>query len=179
MKKIMSLFLIVCTFMSCIATNFVDSTYDTYNDENNVVINENVCYVYYANPTVEFLNTLHIVNGSYYYWSSNRYIPVVFPRWNSWSPNRYFYYDKGKWLWRDRVPTPYNRRMDTHNLDNRNRFHNRQPNFIIDSRRPPIKPITPNSRDGFINRNGNVKRNHATVERQQQRVIQPRFNGRK
>lgn len=108
MKKffiaLMICFASICTFSSCDTITYAASTsygYDDYVD--NVVIRNNVCYVYYENPTITFLNTLKIIDGYYYYWYTDRYIPVYFPRWYSWSPYRHFYYNGGRVMWRDRI----------------------------------------------------------------------------
>lgn len=127
--------LMLCT--SCIASA---RAYD-YDEIENVVVADEVCYVYYTNPTTLFLNSLHIINGAYYYWHTNRYIPVVFPCWEVWSPHRFFYYDKNHWAWRDRYHG-YNHleyRRGQCWVDYR-RSNIRHPNIIRPNRITPIKP---------------------------------------
>lgn len=84
-----------------------------YNDENVIVVGD-TCYVYYSEPTTAFLNTLHIIDGAYFYWYADRYVPVVFPLWRNWSPYRYFYYEHNRWLWRDRISYNHWRYRRTH-----------------------------------------------------------------
>lgn len=153
MKRILFVLAIICSLSSCVTTSAIDTSYEPYNVENNVVVNDNVCYVYYTNPTTLFLNTLHIVDGAYYYWYVNRYIPVVFPRWEVWSPYRFFYYDRNHWVWRDRFHYDHNRyRREQHWMDYRKPSHRMIPN------NPRQRPNThnnnkrPNTRVGTQNR---------------------------
>lgn len=98
-------FICVNCFTSCAVAGEVDGVYytSTYNGVENVVVKDGICYVYYSNPSTVFLNTLHVIDGRYYYTYSGSYIPVVFPYWDAWSPHRYFYYDCNRWAWRDRI----------------------------------------------------------------------------
>lgn len=104
MKKILLLFTLIVTIsLSCIScTTSAYATNDVYrysvNDD--VVVVGDTCYVYYTNPSTTFLNTLHVIDGAYFYWHLGRYIHVVFPYWETWSPYRYFYYSNGIWSWR-------------------------------------------------------------------------------
>lgn len=94
----------ICGFSSCDTITFAASTpygYDDYRD--NIVIRDNVCYIYCENPSISLLSTLRIIDGYYYYPYYNRNIRVEFPMWYSWSPYRHFYYDGGRVMWRDRV----------------------------------------------------------------------------
>lgn len=102
LAMVVCLFSLTC-FSSCVTTaHAYDYDYHPYNESENVVVVDEICYVYYTNPTTLFLNSLHIIDGAYYYWHTNRYIPVVFPYWEVWSPHRFFYYDRNHWTWRDR-----------------------------------------------------------------------------
>lgn len=131
MKRILLVLAIICSLSSCVTTSTIDTSYEPYDVENNVVINDNVCYVYYTNPSTLFLNSLHIVDGAYYYWYTDRYIPVVFPRWEVWSPHRYFYYDRNRWVWRDRFHYDHNRyRREHHWVDYRKQPHRMIPNTV-------------------------------------------------
>ena len=109
MKKLftISLFCVVAlaTFTSCATASVAyDEIYSPhYYDDENIVVVDNICYVYYENPTTVFLNTLYLIDGAYYYWYFDRYIPVIFPRWYAWSPHRYFYFHENRWMWRDRI----------------------------------------------------------------------------
>ena len=96
--------LIIANCTSCVTARAYDDTYYPINQEENITVVDDVCYVYYTNPTTLFLNTLHIIDGAYYYWYVDKYIPVIFPRWSVWSPHRFFYYDRNHWSWRDRHP---------------------------------------------------------------------------
>lgn len=109
MKKLfMILFLcvvVMTTCTSCVTTAVAYDDVYSRSDcrDDNVVVVDNVCYVYYENPTTAFLNTLYLIDGAYYYWYLDRYIPVVFPYWYAWSPHRFFYYHNNRWLWRDKI----------------------------------------------------------------------------
>lgn len=136
MKKftfILVMLVTMFTLTSCATSAMAYETNGYYDD--NVVVVDNVCYAYYSNPTTVFLNTLHIIDGAYYYWHSNKYIPVVFPYWEVWSPHRFFYYDRNRWVWRDRY--------------HYNHAQYRRDNHWVDYR----KPHHPNT---YINRNVNV-----------------------
>lgn len=156
MKKIILFatvcFCILCSFTSCITTA---QAYDyPYSNGNNVIVVGDTCYVYYQNPTNDFLNTLRVIDGYYFYWSINRYIPVVFPYWDAWSPYRYFYHNSNRWMWRDRV--------------HYNHFNYRQNHRWMDYRRPPQNrynrpPMRPNNN---FNRGGKFT--------PQRRATQPR-----
>lgn len=95
---VVCLFSIIC-FSSCVTTAHAYG-YHTNNESENVVVVNDTCYVYYTNPTTAFLNTLHIIDGAYFYWHMGRYINVVFPYWSVWSPYRYFYFENNVWNWR-------------------------------------------------------------------------------
>lgn len=103
MKKFfISLF--VCISSICFLGSCDTMTYaSSYRDNEDIIIRNGICYVYYENPSTTFLNTLRINDGSYYYWYANQYIPVYFPRWYDWSPYRSFYFNGNRWLWRDRI----------------------------------------------------------------------------
>lgn len=135
-------------FTSCITTSGLDELYTPYDVENEIVVSDDVCYVYYTNPTTSFLNTLHIVNGAYYYWYVDRYIPVVFPRWNAWSPNRFFYYDRNRWLWRDRFHYDHNKYRREHRWGNFRKSFNRttQPRINRTNNKPPKQISSPTNR---------------------------------
>lgn len=98
MKKYIESFIVCITillgFTSCIDLQAYD--------DNNIVIVNDVCYIYYTRPTTLFLNSLYVIDGAYYYRYTDRYIRVVFPNWNVWTPNRYFYYERNRWLYRER-----------------------------------------------------------------------------
>lgn len=135
MKKILLITLLFISglFMltSCISAQTYRYSYDPYDVEHNLVVMNNVCYVYYTNPTTLFLNSLRIVDGAYYYRHNNHYIPVVFPNWAIWSPHRFFYYEKNKWMWRNRFNYNHNEYRRTHHwIDYRkpNRHQNYKPN---------------------------------------------------
>lgn len=119
------LFTVTC-FSSCVTTKAVDISYHPYDLERNLVVENDICYVYYTNPTTLFLNSLYVIDGAYYYWYIDKYIPVVFPCWEVWSPYRFFYYNKNRWMWRDRYR--YN------HIEYRKNQHWR------DYRRPSIQP---------------------------------------
>ena len=130
------LFTLTC-FSSCVTTKAVDISYHPYDLENNLVVENDICYVYYTNPTTLFLNTLCVIDGAYYYWHIDKYIPVVFPCWEVWSPYRFFYYDKNRWMWRDRYR--YN------HIEYRKTQHwrdYRRPNIQPRPNRRPTKPTT-------------------------------------
>lgn len=142
MRKIILILLMSLILMglcnSCLVTGLNDFTYEQYENNEYVVVNDGVCYVYYAQPSTTFLNTLYVNDGAYYYWYVDKYIPVVFPRWKAWSPQRFFYYDRNRWMWRNR------------------RNYN-----SIDFRRPPIKLIPPQnmrprSNNNFHRQGGNM-----------------------
>lgn len=135
-------------FTSCITTSGLNELYTSYDVENDIVVSDDVCYVYYTNPTTSFLNTLHIVNGAYYYWYVDRYIPVVFPRWNAWSPNRFFYYDRNRWLWRDRFHYDHNKYRREHRWGNFRKPFNRttQPRINRTNNKPPKQISSPTNR---------------------------------
>lgn len=131
------LFTVTC-FSSCVTTKAVDISYHPYDLERNLVVENDICYVYYTNPTTLFLNSLYVIDGAYYYWHIDKYIPVVFPCWEVWSPYRFFYYDKNRWMWRDRYR--YNHmeyRKNQHWRDYR------RPNI---QPRPNIRPTKPTTR---------------------------------
>lgn len=94
MKRFVN-FLIIGAFAlialgSCGTSVGISAPYYSYDEVgDNVVVRDGVCYVYYDNPSIDFLNTLRFVNGSYYYWYSNRYVPVEFPRWNRFKHDAY------------------------------------------------------------------------------------------
>lgn len=134
MKKYI-LFIAMClsltlTFASCVTT--ASAYTQSYYDDDEIVIVDGTCYVYYTNPTTAFLNTLRIVDGSYFYVYNGGYLPVVFPRWEVWSPYRYFYYHQNRWYWRDR-----------HHYDH---YAYRKNTHWTDYRKPKIRPHTPNNR---------------------------------
>lgn len=115
---------VIFTCTSCVTAQTFDTTYHPYDLEDNLVIENDVCYVYYTNPTTLFLNSLHIIDGAYYYWNVNKYIPVIFPKWEVWSPHRYFYYDRNRWLWRDRYHYNHEQyRRNQHWIDHRKPHH--------------------------------------------------------
>lgn len=99
MKKILLSLALAITVLGCFSSCI--TTAQAYSNDS-VIVEGDTCYVYYNNPSNSFLNTLHVVDGAYFYWYINRYIPVVFPYWDVWSPYRYFYYDMNRWKWRDR-----------------------------------------------------------------------------
>lgn len=139
MKKIAFILVMVTmlfTFTSCVTSAMA---YGINGYDNDVVVVDNVCYVYYTNPTTAFLNTLHIIDGSYYYWYSNRYVPVIFPRWEVWSPHRFFYYKRGSWMWRNRH-------------QNYNHFEYRRTQHWVDHRRPSVRPhqSTPHFNNRYV-----------------------------
>ena len=105
MKKFIISFIVCLSSIfllgSCDTMTYATSTSYGYSDD--IIVRNGVCYIYYENPTTTFLNTLHIIDGSYYYWHSDRYIPVYFPRWHDWSPYRHSYFNGNRWLWKDRV----------------------------------------------------------------------------
>ena len=151
MKRILLALAIIFSLSSCVTTSTIDTSYEPYDVENNVIVNDDICYVYYTNPSTLFLNTLYIVDGSYYYWHVDKYIPVVFPRWEAWSPHRYFYYDKNRWAWRDRYHYDHNRyRREHHWIDYRKPSHRMFPN------KPRQHPNT-------INNNNNNNRRSTTI----------------
>lgn len=112
MKKYIESFIVCMTilfgFTSCIDLQAFDDIYQPYYNDNNIVIVNDVCYVYYTTPTTLFLNSLYVIDGRYYYRYTDRYIRVVFPNWREWSPNRYFYYKRDRWLWKLRSNYNYN-----------------------------------------------------------------------
>ena len=122
MKKYIESFIVCITillgFTSCIDLQAYD--------DNNIVIVNDVCYVYYTRPTTLFLNSLYVIDGAYYYRYTDRYIRVVFPNWNVWTPNRYFYYERDRWLYRDR----YNY--------NNNNYRRDEPWSYYRGQQPPI-----------------------------------------
>lgn len=128
---------------SCVTTaRTYDYDYHPYNEDENVVVIGETCYVYYTNPTTLFLNSLHVANGMYFYKHINRYLPVVFPYWEVWSPHRYFYYDRNHWAWRDRH-SGYNHleyRRSQHWVDHRKPHPN---NHQIQPKRD-VRPNKPN-----------------------------------
>lgn len=113
----------------------------------NIVVRDNICYVYYTNPTQSFLNTLRIIDGSYHYYYHGKYLPVEFPRWNMWKPNRFYYYKDNRLMWRERMRINYRQNnnipMRRDNVPNKpkmdnnkgnapqpqNKFNNRPKNF--------------------------------------------------
>lgn len=102
MKKIiLATAITLLALVSCIGTDLISAGNGNYGYNDNIVVSGNTCYVYYSNPTASFLNTLRIINGSYHYYYGGRYIPVVFPRWRMWKPERY-YYNRDRWIPRDR-----------------------------------------------------------------------------
>jgi hypothetical protein len=148
MKKVFLILLFSCILTSCITTSGFDELYAPYEVENNIVVNDDVCYVYYTNPTTSFLNTLHVVNGAYYYWYVDRYIPVVFPRWDAWRPNRFFYYDRNRWLWKDRTYYDHNKYRREHRYgDFRKPFNKiKQPRINRTNNKPPKRISSPTTR---------------------------------
>lgn len=138
--------LTVTCFSSCVTTKAVDISYHPYDLERNLVVENDICYVYYTNPTTLFLNSLYVIDGAYYYWYIDKYIPVVFPCWEVWSPYRFFYYNKNRWMWRDRYR--YNHmeyRKNQHwrdyrrpNIQPRPRTH--RPNHNIRPTKPTTRP---------------------------------------
>lgn len=162
MKRILLVLAIICSLSSCVATSAIDTSYTPYDVENNIVVNDNICYVYYTHPSTLFLNSLHIVDGAYYYWYSDRYIPVVFPRWEVWSPHRFFYYDRNRWAWRDRFQYDHNRyRREHHWVDYRRQPHRMIPNTVrrvpntFNNSRPQQRFGRPSDRP-----QNNINRNH-------------------
>lgn len=150
MKKIILFIAVIATVMftcvSCVTAQAFDTTYHPYDLENNLVVENDICYVYYTNPTTLFLNTLHIIDGAYYYWCVNKYIPVIFPNWSVWSPHRYFYYDRNRWAWRDRYHYNHEEyRRNQHWIDYRKPHHSnvspsshkQHPNQHFDNRHQP------------------------------------------
>ncbi len=139
---------LVFTTSSCVSTMSAQGVYSTTDD--NVVVVDDTCYVYYAHPTDVFLSTLHVIDGAYFYWHMGRYINVVFPYWEAWSPYRYFYYSHNHWSWRWR--NGYNHlhhnNYHLHNNWNSFRHHNRPHTPMIDHRprvnnhnhRPNVNP---------------------------------------
>lgn len=118
-------FITLLTLNACATLNGYDDIYYSQQYDEGVVVRNNICYVYYSNPSTAFLNSLYLNNGSFYYLNYGRYIPVIFPRWNVWSSHRYFYrYDNG-WRWRDRE------RGYNHNEWRRTQpwFNHKQPNI--------------------------------------------------
>lgn len=106
MKKYIKSFIVCMTILfgltSCIDLHAFDDIYQPYYNDNNIVIVNDICYVYYTSPTTLFLNSLYVNDGRYYYRYGDRYIRVVFPNWTDWSQDRYFYYERNRWLYRDR-----------------------------------------------------------------------------
>ena len=145
------LFTLTC-FSSCVTTKAVDISYHPYDLEKNLVVENDICYVYYRNPTTLFLNTLYVIDGAYYYWHIDKYIPVVFPCWEAWSPYRFFYYDKNRWMWRDRYRynhmeyrknqhwRDYRRPTTQHNLRPQPRPRTHRPNHNIRPTKPTTRP---------------------------------------
>lgn len=130
MKKYIESFIVCITILlgltSCIDLQAFDDIYQPYYNDNNIVIVNDVCYVYYERPTTLFLNSLYVNDGRYYYHYADRYIRVVFPNWDVWSPNRYFYYEIDRWLYRDR----YNY--------NNNNYRRDEPWSYYRGQQPPI-----------------------------------------
>lgn len=112
MKKLFLLFItltvVIFPFSSCANAQVYGSQEEIHQFNNDVVVVNGVCYVYYSNPTTLFLNSLHITNGAYYYYHRGSYIPVIFPNWEVWSPHRFFYYNVDQWCWRDRYVYNHN-----------------------------------------------------------------------
>lgn len=112
MKTYIKSFIVYITILfgltSCIDLQAFDDIYQPYNNNNNIVIVNDVCYVYYERPTTLFLNSLYVIDGRYYYRYAYRYVRVVFPNWEVWTPNRYFYYERDRWLWKWRSNYNYN-----------------------------------------------------------------------
>ena len=99
MKKIiLTTAIALLALVSCIDPDLISMGNCNYRYNENIVVSGNTCYVYYSNPTASFLNTLRIINGSYHYFYNGRYIPVIFPRWRMWKPERYYYYNRDRWI---------------------------------------------------------------------------------
>lgn len=139
MKKILLIVALIATFslscMSCSTSTYATNDVYQYQVDDNVVVVGDTCYVYYTNPTTTFLNTLYIIDGAYYYYHLGRYIHVVFPYWETWSPYRYFYYNNGIWSWRWRSGYSYMHHYNYHHYNrwvdyrqHRNHYNHR-PNF--------------------------------------------------
>ena len=126
MKTYIKSFIVYITILfgltSCIDLQAYDDIYQPYYNDNNIVIVNDVCYVYYTSPTTLFLNSLYVIDGTYYYRYADRYIRVAFPNWNVWSPNRYFYYERDRWLLRDR----YNYNNNNYRKDEPWSYYRRQ-----------------------------------------------------
>ncbi len=145
MKKYINSF-IVCLIIlfscvSCIDLQAYDDTYRPYYNDNNVVVVGNTCYVYYTRPTTSFLNSLYVIDGTYYYRYTDRYIRVIFPNWRDWSTDRYFYYERDRWLWRNR----YN---DNSYSNQRHFFYRRTPTYTYPTR--SMRPFTNTNNEGLI-----------------------------
>lgn len=147
MKKYIESFIVCMTILfgltSCIDLQAYDDTYRPYYNDNNVVVVGNTCYVYYDQPTTLFLNSLYVIDGSYYYRYSDRYVRVVFPNWREWSPNRYFYYERDRWLWKWRSNYNYNG-YNNHSP----RFYRGTPNNLEIPR--SMRVFTNQNREGLI-----------------------------
>lgn len=144
--------LTVTCFSSCVTTKAVDISYHPYDLERNLVVENDICYVYYTNPTTLFLNSLYVIDGAYYYWYIDKYIPVVFPCWEVWSPYRFFYYDKNRWMWRDRCR--YNHmeyRKNQHWRDYRKLSIQPRPNIRTHRPNHNIRPTKPTTRPRINN----------------------------
>lgn len=106
MKMYIKSFIVYITILfgltSCIDLQAFNDIYQPYYNDNNIVIVNDVCYVYYERPTTLFLNSLYVNDGRYYYRYADRYVRVVFPNWTDWTQDRYFYYERNRWQWRDR-----------------------------------------------------------------------------
>ena len=168
------LFTVTC-LSSCVTTQAMDISYHPYDLERNLVVENNVCYVYYRNPTTLFLNSLHVIDGAYYYWYIDKYIPVLFPYWEVWSPHRFFYYDRNRWMWRDRYRYSHiEYRKNQHwrdyrrpNIQSRPNTRPHQPNHTV----RPTKPAT----HPRINNRTRITVNHGSFNK----GTRPQYGGRR
>ena len=168
------LFTVTC-FSSCVTTKAVDISYHPYDLENNLVVENDICYVYYTNPTTLFLNSLYVIDGAYYYWHIDKYIPVVFPCWEVWSPYRFFYYDKNKWMWRDRYR--YNHieyRKNQHWRDYRRPSIQSRPNTRPHQPNHTVRPTKPTTHPRINNRTRTTV-NHGSFNK----GTRPQYGGRR
>lgn len=153
MRKLVSLimlFAMLFVYTSCTSTVSAQ-TYgsDYYGVDNDVVVVGDTCYVYYKEPTTVFLNSLHIIDGAYYYWYHTRYIPVIFPNWFVWSPYRYFYYENNHWCWRDRHHYNHDYYRRTHYwIDYRHHNHPHHNHGV----NPPLRPHNPYGHNDGVHR---------------------------
>lgn len=189
MKKI----ILLATVCICILFGFTSCLTATqaygysYGNENDIVVVGDTCYVYYRNPTNEFLNTLHVVDGYYFYWAVDRYIPVIFPYWNVWSPYRHFYYNSNRWMWRDRFHyNHFNYRMNHRWMDYRKppqHRYNRPPMRPNNNHNiggfPPQRKVAPPRNNGNFNRGGFNNRPQTRGSSTRVTVNRGHFGGRR